>query len=198
MKSKGIKIVLNTENFNGLDLSQRAFERLAELGMKATKYKDANADILVLKNPSADLVFDRQQGWHGTEWTTSPESTWAWARDQSEPKLRSDPRLVRVMEDLGDDAIAPASYFGGGTAVFQIVEIPAGVQWHIGTYGECSSEYVIEDHRTWGANGQQHEAWKPILKSDDTIPVAVEGAAPARKRVRPARGPSNNPVRRSV
>jgi hypothetical protein len=57
---------------------------------------------------------------------------------------RSDPRLVQVVEELGDKASA-------GYAELVIVEIPDGVEWHIHEYDGFES--VHEEHRTWASEG---------------------------------------------
>ena len=54
---------------------------------------------------------------------------------------RSDPDLIRAVEELGEQA-------NGMHASLQVVEIPDDVQWHIGEYDGV--EWIAEDHRTWG------------------------------------------------
>lgn len=52
---------------------------------------------------------------------------------------RDDPRLVKVVEDLGESASVYRS--------FKIVEIPEHVKWQIEEYD--GAEWVAEKHRTW-------------------------------------------------
>src|SRR3989344_1644229 len=144
-----MKVVINTGSLDGLALSQEAFALLAELGMSTTKYKDADGDDLVLKNPNADLCFDRQQGWSGRNWVTHLDPTWAWAKNENDPRVRSDPRLVRAIEALGAEAAAQPAYPGASQPEFKIVTVPDAVNWHIATYEERNAERVVEDHRTW-------------------------------------------------
>jgi hypothetical protein len=54
--------------------------------------------------------------------------------------VRDDPYLVQVVKELGDAA-------NGRYAKLKIVEVPAGVSWHVAEYD--GSEWVAEDHRTW-------------------------------------------------
>lgn len=49
--------------------------------------------------------------------------------------------LVRVVEELGEEASAPF-------AQLNIIEIPKGVEWQIEEYD--GKEWVSEKHRTWG------------------------------------------------
>ena len=53
---------------------------------------------------------------------------------------RDDEVLVRVVEELGDDA-------NGDYAELAIVEIPDNVEWEISEYD--GSEHIAEKHRTW-------------------------------------------------
>lgn len=53
---------------------------------------------------------------------------------------RDDPALVRVVDEMGQDANGPH-------AELKIVEVPDGVKWHIHEYD--GMEHVAEDHRTW-------------------------------------------------
>lgn len=53
---------------------------------------------------------------------------------------RDDPDLVRVVEELGEEA-------SGKYAELRIVEIPDGVEWEIEEYDGL--EWVAEKHRTW-------------------------------------------------
>ena len=53
---------------------------------------------------------------------------------------RDDSKLVRVIEELGDEA-------NGDYADLKIVEIPDDVDWEIGEFD--GTEWVAEKHRTW-------------------------------------------------
>lgn len=54
---------------------------------------------------------------------------------------RNDPVLVRVVEELGEEA-------NGECAELQIVTIPDGIDWEIEEYD--GREWVSECHQTWG------------------------------------------------
>lgn len=53
---------------------------------------------------------------------------------------RDDPVLVRVVEELGEDA-------SGRFAELKVVDVPDDVKWYIDEYD--GSEWVAEQHRTW-------------------------------------------------
>lgn len=54
---------------------------------------------------------------------------------------RTDPNLVKVVEQMGEAA-------WGDCAELAVVEIPDGINWHIGEYDGI--EHIAENHRTWG------------------------------------------------
>lgn len=57
-----------------------------------------------------------------------------------DPIKRNDPKLVEVVERLGEDA-------NGNFADLSIVEIPDDVDWVVEEYD--GNEWVAEKHRTW-------------------------------------------------
>ena len=54
---------------------------------------------------------------------------------------RTDPALVKVVEQLGDRASGPYSQLA-------VVEVPDDVKWMIQEYDGI--EWIAEEHRTWG------------------------------------------------
>lgn len=58
-----------------------------------------------------------------------------------EREKRADPKLVEVVEKLGDKA-------NGDGAKLRVVEIPDDVEWTIEK--DDGNEWVSEEHRTWG------------------------------------------------
>lgn len=58
-----------------------------------------------------------------------------------EIESRACPQLVRVVEELGDEA-------SGSLAELKVVEVPDGVKCHLDEYDGV--EHVAEDHETWG------------------------------------------------
>ena len=53
---------------------------------------------------------------------------------------RCDPDLVAVVEEMGKAA-------NGWAAELAVVDIPEGIEWHIGEYDGI--EHVAENHRVW-------------------------------------------------
>ena len=54
--------------------------------------------------------------------------------------IRTDPKLIQVVEELGDAA-------NGQCAKLEIVEIPDGTDYEIEEHG--GNEHIAEKHRTW-------------------------------------------------
>lgn len=59
---------------------------------------------------------------------------------------RDDPRLLAVVDALGAEACSD------GFASLAVVEIPAGVKWHVHEYD--GYETVHENHRVWTSHGE--------------------------------------------
>lgn len=83
------------------------------------------------------------EAWNALEAAGLPHdgSRYAVVEDMYSPGFRSDPRLVKVVEDMGEAA-------WGGFSKLKVIDIPDGVKWHIGE--DKGVEWVEEDHRTWG------------------------------------------------
>ena len=54
---------------------------------------------------------------------------------------RTDPRLIQVIEELGDEAN------GGHLSKIRIADVPDGVKWYIDEH--AGVEEAVEEHRTW-------------------------------------------------
>lgn len=113
------KIVINT-SYDQFSVSHKAFLRLRELGQpEALQETDLGA-------------------------------YWPIAAGPREPSLnrcgrdipRDDKRLVRVVEELGEEA-------NGHCAELKIVSVPDEIGWQISNDGD-GIEHVSEVHRTWG------------------------------------------------
>lgn len=63
--------------------------------------------------------------------------------DFNSKDLRSDPRLVEVVEKLYEKGKDPS----GDSAALKVVEIPDDVEWKIDDYDGCES--IHEVHRVW-------------------------------------------------
>lgn len=126
------RIVIN-RCFGGFGLSDAAYERLIELGMKSTTWKDGDS----YENPDAEIV----------DWKASPienrfsSLTYSFVSDdEGSPAIRCHPLVLQVVEGMGEKA-------NGFCAELETVEVPDGVEWTIEEYD--GREWVAEKHRTW-------------------------------------------------
>ena len=118
-----MKIAVN-RCFGGFGLSQRAYERLVELGAKTyTDNKpDDESELYIHDNPrDADTIFGRYYV--------------CWDDD-----TRTNPMLIQMIEELGSDAAS------GDCGQIEIIEIPDGVCYEIDDYDGI--ETVHECHRS--------------------------------------------------
>jgi hypothetical protein len=151
-----MKIVIN-RCYGGFGLSKKAIARLAELnGQKAYFFTGG-----IGGRPRIEVSVDDDKECFVCAYNTptpsespSPEEWHRMSYDQkrvhnaktdterldSRPENRADPKLVKVVEELGDEA-------NGFCAKLKIIEIPDGVDWEIDEYD--GMEKVSEKHRSW-------------------------------------------------
>lgn len=139
-----MKVVVN-RRYGGFGLSQKAYERLIELGVPVKEYVKQERDPetgLYLPQPLNDgeVIFDRRLGKRDKISDTLAKLQgchyWeTWISDN-----RAHPLLIQVVEELGQDA-------NGRFASLEVVEIPDDVEWQIREYD--GSEEVEEKHRSW-------------------------------------------------
>ena len=134
-----MKVVINV-CYGGFGVSQKGYEKLIEWGIPAQKYIEEKRDPvtkLYLPEPKNDgeVIFDRELS--DEDPTFDRDRYWeTWLSDN-----RSHPLLVRLVEELGEEA-------NGRFSKLKIVEIPDGVDWEIDEYD--GFEHIAEVHRTWG------------------------------------------------
>ena len=129
-----MKIVINKCN-GGFGLSHKAVMRYAEItGIKIYPFVEEHDGKLV--------PYDGVGKYSLIHYSTKPlcdgkyeEGSYWTVRNN-----RTDPALVQVVEELGDEANSPLSQL-------KVVEIPDGVQWEIDDYD--GMETIHEVHRTW-------------------------------------------------
>jgi len=116
-----MKIAVN-RCFGGFGLSQKAYERLVELGVKTYTgdRPDDDGELYIRDNPE-DKMFGRYYVY--------------WDYD-----TRTNPMLIQVIEELGLDA-------SGCCGQVEIVEIPDGICYEIDNYD--GMETIHECHRSW-------------------------------------------------
>lgn len=158
-----MKIVINT-CYGGFGLSDQALKRVAELlGKKAyfftsnmgrslddaTRYEEVEegkggifSTIFTVKNPSEVLKYPEGKGWFDMS-HEEKEACNALHKSITLPEFRDDrsnPLLIQVIEELGDNANSRFSEL-------KIVEIPDGTEYEIEEYD--GNEWVAEKHQTW-------------------------------------------------
>jgi len=117
-----MKIALNV-NYGGFELSQKAYERLIELGVNATKDRTSSSSELCIHEYTGEDIefYGRYSSYLGYD-------------------VRTNPLLIQVIEELGDDANTELS-------CIEIVEIPDGIHYEI--YDYDGIETAHECHRSW-------------------------------------------------
>lgn len=146
----------------GYSLSYLAIKRLAELnGKECYAYEriwdDKERPYRLAKNPENNDMFlsyfntndedlvnriSQSDNWHlmtDEEKDAHNKEYEKYALD-SRPEDRTDPKLIQVIEELGELA-------NGRCAKLKIVEIPDDVEYHIHEYD--GYEHIAENHRTW-------------------------------------------------
>lgn len=159
-----MKVVINN-CFGGFGLSPQAVRRLAELDGRACyifinpRMAGGSLDLRRMQPvsdekaatgvvfyafdiPNPDEVLPDTEGWSGWTDDQKAESNSLYRKHslKSDDVRRDDPRLVRVVEELGELA-------NGHFAELKIIDIPDGVDWTIEEYD--GREHVSEVHRTW-------------------------------------------------
>lgn len=141
-----MKVVINS-CFGGFELSMVAKKRYCELIGKElyfynqTKHKYINGidEYIKIKNPLKNSIFSYSLfvdlGDRTNELPNEREH-WFSVRDIS----RDDENLIRVIEELGENANSDFSDL-------KIVEIPDGIDFEIEEYD--GQEWVSERHQTW-------------------------------------------------
>lgn len=141
-----MKIVIN-KCYGGFGLSLKAKRRLAELRgqklyfYKQTKYRyrDGIDEYSVVGDCERDFfgIYALTKNL-GKTINELPDDDDLWLDDCR--SQRDDPKLIQVVEELGDEASGECSHL-------KIVEIPDDVEWEIKEYD--GAEWIAEKHRTW-------------------------------------------------
>lgn len=118
-----MKLAVN-KCYGGFDLSDKAHERLIELGISYFE----SFDSMPKKDRDLYVVNSQSEGF-GKYYS----NFWDY-------KNRTNPLLIQVIEELGKEA-------SGKFGKIRIVEIPDDVQWEIDEYD--GFETVHEIHRSW-------------------------------------------------
>lgn len=139
-----MKVVINV-CFGGFSLSRAATKRLAELQGRECyffthEYQQRDIKYIpYVPSEGRDLFWSAFDVPNPNKFTSDNDWYESHLLD-SRPPDRSDPLLIRVVEELGKDA-------NGAYAELRIVEIPDGIEWEIDEYD--GTEMIREKHRTW-------------------------------------------------
>lgn len=136
-----MKVVIN-RCYGGFSLSPRAVGALARAQGKTPYWFrtsfGANHKTIYTAITEAEAFADK--GIFGPHALDGPDpETAKWI--ESRPDNRSDPVLIRVIEELGVDVAS------GGAADLAIIEIPDGTDFVVEEYD--GMEHIAEAHQTW-------------------------------------------------
>lgn len=157
-----MKIVVN-KCYGGFSLSPKAVKRLAELqgkpcyfffyDYKTKKYKPTTIKKLSEPHsvsflwsaytvPNPDEIINSQKNWHKMSLKERQKNNNNLEKISldNRPLNRTNPLLIQVIEELGDEA-------NGDFAELRIIEIPDNIEWEIDEYDGI--EHVNEKHRSW-------------------------------------------------
>ncbi|MHA1664293.1 MAG: hypothetical protein ACTSVW_00455 [Candidatus Njordarchaeales archaeon] len=131
-----MKVVIN-KCYGGFRLSDKAIDKLKEL---AKKHKDKKLLKMIEEEEKTKKEYDeRIRIKYGID--PSKSKIWGgkyWGLTDID---RTHPLLIKVVEELGEEASTPVSKL-------KIVEIPDNIEWEIEEYDGI--EWIAEKHRTWG------------------------------------------------
>lgn len=137
-----MKVVVN-RCFGGFVLSDKAYERMIELGVPVKKYEKQKPDPKtgLYNNTDESAIYDRDlDGEDASASSKAMRSLSGRYWDAFIRENRNDPILVQVVEELGAEA-------SGRFSELEVVEIPDGIEWEIDEYD--GQETVDEKHRSW-------------------------------------------------
>ncbi len=131
-----MKIVIN-KCYGGFDLSNKAYEKLIEYGVPARPYTPQERDEKTMRykpHPLNDgrVIFTSEE----VELGVVIKKYWSYYF----PENRADPFLVRVVEELGDEA-------NGFLSQLKVIEVPNGADFEI--YDYDGMESIHEEHEQW-------------------------------------------------
>lgn len=137
-----MKIVINC-SWGGFNLSPKAIARYAELQGRPC-YFFMRIDGKWIRASEASEVDYESFIWMAFDVPEMPADPASNRIDHG--IKRDDPLLVRVVEELGEDAAPIGKY-----TKLAVVEIPDGVRWYI--HDHDGMETVHEGHRAWDETG---------------------------------------------
>lgn len=124
-----MKVAIN-KDYGGFGLSDAAVERCVQLGMTLTTYDDEGGYV----NPNANFV-DRGSPQVGGKYHEI---------DKYEKEFRTNPIVIKVIEEMGEEANGFCSHLAVIDIPFESVD-----GWYIDEYD--GYETIREEHRSWNA-----------------------------------------------
>lgn len=138
-----MKVVINI-CFGGFGLSTKAMKRAIAEGAAGIevhdeqKYTGGKGRGLGLgREPFCDAGDGYEVGWIKDMLYKDDK---VYTHKDHNDECRSDPVLVRIVEEMGVDA-------NGEFSELKVVEVPDGAEWEISEYD--GSEHIAEKHRAW-------------------------------------------------
>lgn len=139
-----MKVVIN-KCYGGFGLSEKAYEKLIEWGVPVRGYikepRNPNTGLYDIRIPEneGEIIFDRKLE-NDSKINKAMESLTGRYWDTWIDKNRSHPLLIKVVEELGEEASSRFSEL-------KVVEIPDGTEYTIEEYDGL--EHIAEKHKTW-------------------------------------------------
>lgn len=136
------RVVIN-KCYGGFGLSEAGVRKYFEiLGQPVWVEKDGVLNIYWKVPPEQRQERKEGEAWYEMSIEERQAYNIRWRQEvfYDRDLQRDDPILVKVVEELGEDAY-------GMFAELKIVEIPDNVEWEIAEYD--GMEWVAEVHRTW-------------------------------------------------
>lgn len=135
-----MKVVINT-CYGGFSLSPKAVKWLADKrGQQCYFFQSRHIDGKHTYIPF-DGEFPEGLFWVAFSTDKPTHENYSKYRLDCRPSDRTDPLLVQVVEELGEQA-------NGSAAELKVFDIPDDVKWHISDFDGI--ETIHENHRVWG------------------------------------------------
>jgi hypothetical protein len=134
-----MKVIINRQ-FGGFHVSEAGYERYAELkGIQLCNHREGSAfnDCFYFDIPKDE--FDRLEAQCGENWEAK-NALYEKHRVYLDGDYRTDPTLIQVVEELGEEADTQVSDL-------KVIEIPDDIGWEVHDYDGMES--IHEIHRVW-------------------------------------------------
>ena len=135
-----MKVVINT-CFGGFSLSTEAMKRAIAEGAAGIQVQDEQEyPGGKRRGLGSETLHDAGDGYEVGWINMLYKNNKIYTHDNYNDGVRSDPVLVRIVEEMGAAA-------NGQCASLKVVEVPDEAEWEISEYD--GKEHIAETHRTW-------------------------------------------------